>query len=77
MSADNSETAASVTVRLISYRARCTKTGCENVGRYLFIYADAGGRPIAHPVLCHAHGRERIARDKKAGLKVFDDREGS
>jgi hypothetical protein len=40
-----------------------------------FIYADAGGRPIAHPVLCHVHGRERITRDKEAGLKVFDDRE--
>jgi len=36
------------------------------------IYGDAGGRPISHPVLCHAHGRERIARDRAAGLKVYD-----
>ena len=41
------------------------------------IYADAGGRPISHPVLCYPHGRERIARDKAAGLKVYDDREAS
>jgi hypothetical protein len=50
-------------------------TPCKNLGRSLFIYADAGGQPIAHPVLCHAHGRERLERDKAAGLKVFDDRE--
>jgi hypothetical protein len=47
------------------------------VGRLLFIYADAGGRPIAHPVLCHAHGREKLARDRAARLKVYDDREGA
>ena len=41
------------------------------------IYADAGDRPISHPVLCYTHGRERIARDKAAGLKVYDDREAS
>ena len=41
------------------------------------IYADAGGRPIAHPVVCHTHGHERLERDKTAGLKVFDDREAS
>jgi hypothetical protein len=74
VSTDDSETAASVNIGSISYRARCTQAGCKNVGRLLFIYADAGGRPIAHPVLCHAHGRERLARDKAAGLKVFDDR---
>jgi hypothetical protein len=48
----------------------------KNLGRLLMIYADAGGRPIAHPVLCHEHSRERLARDG-AGLKAFDDREGS
>jgi hypothetical protein len=72
---DQPDTAASVTARPIAYRARCTEAGCKNVGRLLMIYADAGGRPIAHPVLCHAHGRERLERDKEAGLKVFDDRE--
>jgi hypothetical protein len=39
-------------------------------------YADAGVRPMSHPMLCHAHGRDRLARDK-AGLKVFDDHEVS
>jgi hypothetical protein len=71
----SSETAASVKIGPIIYRARCTEAGCKNAGRFLFIYADAGGRPIAHPVLCHAHGRERLARDRAAGLKLFDDRE--
>jgi hypothetical protein len=69
------ETAASVTIRALGYRAPCTEAGCKNLGRVLMIYADAGGRPIAHPVVCHTHGHERVARDKAAGLKVFDDRE--
>jgi hypothetical protein len=69
MSTDNLETAASVKIVAIAYRARCTETGCKNLGRLLLIYADEGGRPISHPVLCHAHGRERIASDKAAGLR--------
>jgi hypothetical protein len=38
-------------------------------------YADAAGRPISDPVLCHTHARVRIARDPAARLKVYDDRE--
>jgi hypothetical protein len=30
-------------------------SGCENLRRRMMIYADAGGRPIAHPVVCHQH----------------------
>jgi hypothetical protein len=71
---DQPDTAASVTARPIAYPAHCAEAECKNVGRLLFIYADAGGRPIAHPVLCLAHGRERLERDKEAGLKVYDDR---
>jgi hypothetical protein len=43
----------------------------------MMIYADAGGRPIAHPVLFHQHARERLSRDRCAGLKIYDDREAS
>ena len=44
----------------------------------LMIYANAGGRPIAHPVVCHKYARWRLARDRAArGLKVYDDREAS
>jgi hypothetical protein len=74
VSADNFENPASVTARPISYRARCSEAGCRNLGRLLMIYADAGGRPIAHSVVCHTHGHKRLERDKAAGLKVFDDR---
>jgi hypothetical protein len=74
MSIDPPETAASVNVDAISYRARCTEAGCKNLGRMQMIYADAGGRPIAHPVVCHEHARRRLALDRAAGLKVFDDR---
>ena len=77
MSADNFENPASVTARPITYRARCIEAGCKNLGRVLMICADAGGRPIAHPVLCHVHARVRLERDRAAGLKVFDDREFS
>jgi hypothetical protein len=75
MSTDHSEPAASVKIGPISYRARCTEAGCKNLGRMLMIYADGGGRPIAHPVVCHAHARERLARDRTAGLRVYDDRD--
>jgi hypothetical protein len=75
MSTDKPETAASVNVGPISYRARCTEPGCKNLGRLIFIYADAGGRPIAHPVVCHAHARLKLACVRAAGLKVYDDRE--
>jgi hypothetical protein len=72
---ENPQTAAIVKIGPISYRARCTEAGCKNLGRVLMIYADAGGRPIAHLVLCHEHGRERLTRDHAAGLNVFDERE--
>jgi hypothetical protein len=74
VSANQPESAASVTVGAITYRARCTDAGCKNVGRLLFIYADAGGRPIAHPVRCLKHARWRLERDRALGLKVNDDR---
>jgi hypothetical protein len=76
VSTDNSETAASVTIGALGYRARCTKAGCGNLARLALRYADAGGRPMTNPVFCHAHGRMRIARDRAAGLKVYDDRGG-
>jgi hypothetical protein len=72
MSTDKPETAASVNVGPISYRARCTEAGCKNLGRLQMIYADAGGRPIAHPVVCLEHARRRLARDRTAGLKIYD-----
>ena len=74
MSTDNPESAASVTIGAISYRARCTEAACKNLGRPLVIYADAGGRPIGHPVLYHAHVRVRIEGARAAGLKVYDNR---
>jgi hypothetical protein len=70
-------TDTSVNVGAISYRARCTERARKNLGRLLLINADAGGRPIAHPILCHAHGRERLARERAAGLKVYNERAAS
>jgi hypothetical protein len=78
VSEDNPESAASVTVVTLGiYSAKCKAPACGNRATLLLRYADAGGRPIAHPVLCHGHGRERLERDKEAGLKVFDDRGGN
>ena len=74
MSTDNPETAASVTVGTLGYRARCAEAGCGNLARLGLRYADAGGRPFSNLVLCHAHARVRLARDRAAGLKVYDDR---
>ena len=47
----------------------------ENLGRLILRYAAAGGRPMSSAEFCHAHARVRIARDRAAGLKVYDDRE--
>jgi hypothetical protein len=74
VSTDHIETPASVTINAIGYRARCTEPGCRNLGRLILRYADAGGRPMSNAELCHAHARVRIARDRPAGLKVYDDR---
>ena len=78
MSADHPETAASVTIIAVRYRTlRCTEPGCKNLGRLLLRYADVGGRPMRNAEFCHRHGRMRVARDRAAGLKVYDDREPS
>jgi hypothetical protein len=78
VSTDTPEIAASVNIGAISYRARCGEAGCKNLGRPLIIiYADVGGRPISHPVVCHEHARRRLARDRAAGIKVYGDREAS
>lgn len=75
MSTDHSETAASVTIVALGvYSAQCKGPRCRNLGRLLLRYADADGRPISHSVLCHAHARLRVERDRVAGLKVYDDR---
>jgi hypothetical protein len=49
MSSDYPDSAASVNIGAICYRARCTEVGCKNLRRRLMIYVDAVGRPIAHP----------------------------
>jgi hypothetical protein len=69
MSTDREATPASVKIGPISYRARCTEAGCKNLGRLQMIYADAGGRPIVHPVVCHEHARRRLAHDRTAGAQ--------
>jgi len=43
----------------------------------LMIYADAGDRPVGHSVVCHACARVRLARERVARLRVFDDRVAS
>jgi len=75
MSTEHSGTATSVTIVTITYRARCTELRCQNRARLILRYADAGGRPIRNWELCHAHARVKLARDRAAGLKVYDDRE--
>jgi hypothetical protein len=67
----------SLTIIPLGYRARCTEAGCKNLGRMILRYADAGGRPMSNGEFCHVHARERMARDRAAGLKVYDDRGAS
>jgi hypothetical protein len=49
----------------------------QTLGCLILRYADAGGRPMSNAEVCHAHARVRLARDRAAGLKVYDDRESS
>ena len=67
----------SVTIVALGYRARCAEARCGNLARLGLRYADAGGRPFRNLVLCHAHARVRLARDRAMGIKVYDDREAS
>jgi hypothetical protein len=64
VSADNPETAASVTIGALGYRMRCMEAGCGNLARRGFRYADTGGRPMTNLVFCHGHGRLRVERDR-------------
>jgi hypothetical protein len=75
MSTEHIETPTSVTVIAIGYRARCTESGCRNLGRLILRYADAGGRPMSNEEFCDAHARVKVARDRAAGLRVYDDSE--
>jgi hypothetical protein len=77
MNTDYPDSAASVNIVAIRYRTRCTEAVCKNLGRMMMIYADAGGRPIGHPVLRHSHARMRIEGARAVSLKIYDDREVS
>lgn len=69
-----SEIPGSLTIISLGYRARCTRDGCADLGRLILRYADAGGRPMSNSAFCHAHARVRLARERAAGVKVYDDR---
>jgi hypothetical protein len=58
VSTDTPETAASVEYRCNQLSRAMHGSRCKNLGRMLMIYADAGGRPISHPVPECAHPRE-------------------
>jgi hypothetical protein len=75
MSTGPPETAASVTVISLGYRALCTEPGCASLGRQILRHAGAGGRPMSNTEFCYEHGRWRVERNQAAGLKVYDDRQ--
>jgi hypothetical protein len=77
MISENVETATSVTIITLGYRAHCREAGCGNLGRVILRHADIGGAPMTSREFCLKHGRERVERDRAAGLKVYDDREVS
>ena len=71
------ENPTSVTIIMLGYCERCSAPRCYKRGRLIFRYADATGRPICSLEFCYAHARVKIARERAAGLKVYDDREAS
>jgi hypothetical protein len=38
-------------------------------------YADGGGRPMTNAEVCYAHARVKVARERAARFKVYDNRE--
>jgi hypothetical protein len=56
MDTDHPDTATSVTIVALGYRARCTEPECENLGRLILRYADSGGRPILDNLLASETG---------------------
>jgi hypothetical protein len=77
VSNNSSENPTSVTIIMLGYRERCSAPRCYNRGRLIFRYADPGGRPICSLEFCYAHARVKIAGERAAGLKVYDDRDSS
>ena len=75
--AEGDFTSTSVAIITLGYRARCTEPGCSNLGRVIMRHFDAGGRPMSNAEFCNALGREKIERDRAAGLRIYDDREPS
>ena len=66
-----SANAASVTIVILGYRARCTTSACRNLGRLILRYADAGGGPMSNGELRHAHARERIEGHAPRGSRFM------
>jgi len=74
VSADNPEAAASVTIGVLGYRARCIEPACGNRARLGLRYAAAGGRPIGNAEFCYAHARRRLARDRRHSIQTNQNR---
>ena len=64
MRAELIETTASFTILAVSYLGRLHRERCVNPERVILRYADVGGRPRSHSVLCLAHTRVKVARDR-------------
>ena len=75
MNSNQIETAMNVTIIPLGYRAQCTEAACGNLARVILRHGDTGGRPMDNSELCKAHARVRVARDRVAGLKFYDDSE--
>jgi hypothetical protein len=73
VSVDHLETAASVTI-VHSAIARDVYGGRMRESRPADSALCRPGRSTSHAVLCHARARLRLARDRTADLKVYDDR---
>jgi hypothetical protein len=61
-STDYPDSAASVNIGAISYRARCTEAGCKNLRRRMMIYADAGAGRLLTRWFAISTPQEAVAR---------------
>jgi excisionase family DNA binding protein len=60
--------ATSVTIVELRYRAPCSEPSCQNPGCMILRHADVNGAPMTSREFCLKHGRERVERDRAAGV---------
>lgn len=69
MNLSHLDSATTVTIVPLGYRARCAEAACRNLRRLILRYADLGGAPLGQAKFCKADTRSRIENHRIKGSK--------